>query len=312
MTSNEPGEKPGINRQLFRSDIEPPFSQTADNAEYFKFRVIQLRRDKGYGRERITRLLREEFGKDQDGKEIFFWSEKTVESWYEDVPKGPASATEAYDSFAHPPSDRPYLMRLDFLKRQMLEQQPLTVTEANTATHLQHFFESPDGETVDLFPQLAVIDAYTHFSAARPLVEALDYLLTLQPWKQAGTAIYYHSIRHGVMKFPYIPMLVETIDTDNHGDLITPYKLGAYAQLGIPAMVYFIRDERSFSVWHANEETDSEGRSRELDEFDTENRAFFAKLCNWRQIAVSFPPFELVDSSSSFTLQKQELGDDDR
>ncbi len=309
MNIETPGVFPGKTRRISESGVEPPFSNTTDNKPFFRFWARKYRRENGYGREKIKRLLRDEFGKDKFGKEIFGWSDKTIESWFKGVPKGPPSGSVAFDVSECASSDRPYLMQLDFLKRSMFQEQSLTKNEAVTAKNLRYFFESPDGTTVDLFAQLAVIDAYTHFSDTNEQRDAIDSLLALQPWKREGAAIYRVALQRRKIEIPFIPMLNSTVDSIEDGFRYTQYKVGAIAHLGIPEMVYYRRDENRFDAWPLNPEL-SENLPPDFVDPEVDASYDWAKLCNWRLLAVQMK--YRSDESIIETLETGETSNDNR
>jgi len=286
MTS--PASNTASTRLIRNNEIRLNLSGEEDNERYgfFKSKVIEMRRNNPWGREKITKLLQKEFGKDQSDPRGFIYGEKKVEKMYEGIPKGPVPVAMAFDRREYPNSEMPYLTRLDFLKKRMYPGERLTIAEADVAVRLQHYFESPDGDSVDLIPQLGVIEAYTRASEADLDLEPLNALLILQPWKPAGGSVYREALRSRELQFPMIPMLSEIADTATDVTTITPYIHGANAQLGLPAVVYFISDERKFSLWSLLSNNANDGDHKETNDSEFHSLRQTAGWCNWRRQAI--------------------------
>ena len=284
--------------------------EESERFNFFKTQVAQMRRDFGYGRDKIRKLLKDEYGQDETDKRGFPYSNKTVEKMYKGVPKGPVSSAAAFSNRTYSNIDMPYLKRLDLLKRYFLKRPGLTVSEADTAIQLQHYFESPSGDPVDLFPQLAVIDAYASASEANLSVDDLESMLILQPWKPAGAVIYWRAVRQRQLQIPRMPLISEIVDTAGPVMQVTPYILGANAQLGLPAVVYFIRDEVRFSTWSFLPDADPPYPPEELDAAHAHVLRAYAELCNWRNLV--FPTTFPLNQQTAVISDTKEANNGDR
>ena len=241
MEIEQPGNKPGRTRQNPATKANSARVSDTPSREFFENLVRDLRGDQGWGREKITSHLRGVYGDD-----VFIWSPKTVEKMYEGVTKGPRAKLASFDHKCFAGAELPYLMKLDLLKRSMFREAALTGIEAETATRLSHFFNSPDGHPVDLYPQFAIIDAYARSSEAGKPRQHLNSLLAYQPWNLENTALYSRALEQGWVQIPYIPMLTESTDGDYR--LFTPRKhvIGAYAHLRIPKLTFYSKVENNF------------------------------------------------------------------
>jgi hypothetical protein len=241
LESSEPGNKSGSTR--YNPAIWASSVKTSDlpSREFFENLVRDLRSDQGWGREKITSHLQGKYG-----VHAFPWSSKTVEKMYEGVSKGPRPNLASFDFKCFAGAELPYLMKLDLLKRSMFREAALTRVEAATAARLSHFFNSPNGYPVDLYPQLAIIDAYARSSEAGKPRQHLNSLLAYQPWDLDNTALYTRALDKGWVQLPYIPMLTESTEGDYR--LFTPRKhvIGAYAHLRIPKLTYYSKVEAEF------------------------------------------------------------------
>jgi len=248
---------------------------------HFKEMARKRRIETGDGSKKIWDFLTHDYGKNG-----FEASLKTVGNWIKGLPKGPIpeSAEFIHGAKSISPVDAPYLMRLDVLKRNLFGSQGLTNAEANKAIELRFFFDNPDGHRIDLFPQLAIIDAYVRTEAAGMPLDHLDRLLTLQPWEHSGTAHYWRGLEEGLVLLPYIPMLTESFAGDPKNFVPLAYLAGAYAHLRIPVVSYYNNIEnRNRSLWlnieHHSGKTKPSPSGIEPFQFEE-----LTPFCNWRTL----------------------------
>lgn len=269
------GKISGSIRQDIENSQQPPKVGEEYDGALFKDRARHLRRTEGIGQDRIHARLLEEYG------DAFKHSIRAVGYWIEGVPKGPGAE---YDFSGVQPVDAPYLRRLDLLKRNMFHSQGLTVIEAKTAKELRYFFDNPEGDPVDLFPQLAIIDAYVRTAAAGISNYYLEALLTFQPWDPSGTAHYWRGLEKGFVRLPYIPMLTDFTNRDPRYFLPLAYMVGAYAHLRIPAVSFYSQTEKRIRSSWLNVEHYSgitTPSPNGIEPFRWEDLTVF---CNWREL----------------------------
>jgi len=289
--------------------VKSTFVSVADE-DYDEARFVreaqQLKKERGWGAPRIHKELIK-----RHEKNGFYQSQKTVGKWIKDVSRKSTPESPDYDHTDAPSSDAPYLYRLDLLKRNFFQSGGLSVIEAETAMELRHFFDNPNGHIVDLFPQLAIIDAYARTSTAGMTLQHLDSLLGFQPWDPSGTEFYLQGLQQGWIRLPYIPMLTESTDSDPISFIPLAYQAGAYAHLRIPAVSYFSRTENRIRIPLLNIERMTDGPIRVEGGAKPFSFEELAKFCNWRQIIADCMTGD-IKPFISYVSPPEEHNNDDR
>ena len=284
MATNQPGSNPANNQQFPNPGRQEPFVNEALSKEFFIGQARYLRMTKGWGRDRIWNYLDKGWG-----GEGFDYAVRTVANWYKGIEP---SKSLPFDPETYAAEDAPYLARLDLLKRSLYHPERLTVAEAEVAVRLKHFFNSPEGESVDLFPQLAVIDAYNRTTIADLSLDALNDMLAYQPWNSDGEGIYRYALEKHLAEVPYIPLLTESTNVARESFEPAGYIVGAFAQLRIPMVTYYDKTAGRFRVSFLSVESvnnpwnpvDGAG-DVEKDEFGArlyKTLGEYASQCNWR------------------------------
>jgi hypothetical protein len=228
--------KPGSKLALSRKNATPIEIDPDDTGflpvSYFQESTIKLRTELGWGRERIWRYLSDNFG-----DKGFAYSDKTVESWYEGVNKGPVDQDDLFEFESVDPIDAPRIATIELVKVAVTDGQRLTIREARTAAQLKHFFEIPYREPLDVFAQYAIVDTYARRKFAGIQTSDLDALLSYQPWNPRNTELYRLALEVGKAPIPRIPRLTEYVAMDR----FVPHTaiIAAYAQLRIPYLTMY-------------------------------------------------------------------------
>jgi len=205
----------------------------------FRQEAARMKLTYGWGRERIHRELFE-----AHSDHGFAVSDKTIERWLKNVPKGPVSSEVKYVPAESEPSVRPDLAKLDLVKKALTAGGNLSRREADVYGEIRHFFKSSN-ELIELdyFPLFAIVESY----AMRELLDIptadLDTMLAYQPWNPENTGLYMLAVQQGAVSMPVIHRLMEFADDgvlDPHTAIVA-----AYAQLRLPCLTMFYRSDRS-------------------------------------------------------------------
>ena len=303
---NLQGKKLGNNRQLLAEELSSSQAGQVLDKEFFKAEARHLRRTTTFGAVRIWKQLNNEYG-----SVGFDYSPRAVGYWIEGIAANSESESLDFDFLNVDPINAPYLSQLDLLKRSVLRGKGLTAIESETAVKLRYFFNNPNGNSVDLFPQLAVINAYARTSEAGMPLDHLKSLLAYQPWNPSGARLYCEALDEERIRLPSIPMLT-MISFDDHYSFDPPkYIVGAYAHLRIPALSYFNMTEGrlrtpNLNVEHYDSTSTPDPNYPESFQFDE-----LAQYCNWRDLITRFNNGTL-EPLLSFPLLPKEFFDDDR
>lgn len=236
----------------------------------------RLRLTTDLGVDTIHKRLKSKFG------EAFTYAKRMVGYWIADLPKGPAKEYLPYTMDEFPSADIPYLIKLDYLKKSLFDSARLTISEAEVAVKLRGFFSGPESH-LDLFAQLGLVDAYARAVQAGGSLTELESLLAFQPWTRDGRKSYTKGLEDGWIQLPFIPLLTQVVESVDDQINALDVFVGAYAQLGIPFMMFYIKPRGYFWVERLYPLASATSFVLGTDDYD-QLLDKSSELCNWREM----------------------------